>query len=202
MRNVGNEVRLNTRLDDVRVMLRDVKSFYYLLFPRPVVLVVTCSKEGRVNVMAASWVTPIAEDEPTLGVAIDRSHFTRQLLDEVPEFTVNVPGVDLLDKVWKAGTVSGREVDKAKILGLTFRPAKKVRPPVIEECIGALEAQVYKIIPVGEVDFVIGRVVAAYVKEEYLYKGEYINFRKAKVLLHAGGRAFMYPAPEMLFPKE
>ncbi len=183
-------------------MFREIESFYYLLFPRPAVLIVTCSREGRVNVMTASWVTPIAEDEPTVGVAIDRGHFTRKLLDEVPEFTINIPSVNLLDKVWKAGTVSGREVDKSKILGLTFRPAKKVKPPIIEECIGAIEAQVYKIIPVGEVDFVIGRVVAAYVREEYLYKGEYIDFKKAKVLLHAGGRAFMYPAPEILFPKD
>ncbi len=182
-------------------MFVDLENFYYLLHPRPVVLIVTCSKDGRINVMAASWITPIAEDEPTIGVAIAREHYTRKLLDEVLEFTVNIPSVELIDKVWKAGTVSGRNVDKSKILGLKFVPAEKVKPPIIEDCIGFIEAKVRNIIPIGEVDFIIGNVINAKIKKEFLYKGSYIDFKKARPLLHASGRAFTYPT-EFIYPRE
>ncbi len=181
---------------------KNLENFYYLLHPRPVVLIVTCNKDQtRINVMAASWITPIAEDEPTIGVAIAREHFTRKLLDEVPEFTVNIPSLDLLDKVWKAGTVSGRSVDKAKVLGLHFAKSRKVRPPIIEECIGFIEAKVRQVIPVGEVDFIIADVVEAYVKSQFVYKESYIDIKKARPLLHVAGRAFTVPG-DLVFPKE
>ncbi len=179
----------------------EIENFYYLLHPRPVVLVVTCSRDGRINVMTASWITPIAEDEPTIGIAISREHFTRKLLDEVPEFTVNIPSLELIDKVWKAGTVSGRDVDKSKILNLKFGKSEKVRPPIIEDCIGYIEARVRQIIPIGEVDFIIGDVLIAKVKREFLYKGSYIDYRKAKNLLHVSGRAFTYMT-EVVYPSE
>ncbi len=182
-------------------MFRTLEKFYYLLHPRPVVLIVTCGRDGRVNVMAASWVTPIAEDEPTVGVAIAREHFTRKLLEEVPEFTINVPSVDLLDKVWKAGTLSGHKVDKAKVLGLRFGKSRKVKPPIVEDCIGFIEAKVRTVVSIGEVDFVIGDVVDAYVREEFLYRESLIDIRKARPLLHVAGRAFTVPG-ELLFVKE
>lgn len=178
----------------------ELSNFYQILHPRPVVLVVTCGRDGRVNVMAASWVTPIAEDEPTIGVAISRDTYTRKLLDEVPELTINVPSVDLVDEVWKAGTVSGRDVDKTKILKLRFSSSEKVKPPHIEDCVGYIEAKIRQIIPIAEVDFVICDVLLAKVRSDLLYKGQNVDHRKARILLHVAGRAFSY-IRDIVYPK-
>ncbi len=173
--------------------------FYIALHPRPVVLIVTTSRDGRINVMAASWVTPISEDEPSVGIAMDREHYTRKLLDEVGELTINVPTVDLVDEVLKAGTVSGRVVDKTKILNLTFSKSRKVRPPIVNECIAHLECTVSKIVPVGEVDFIIARVVESYSKPEYMY-GSSWDLRRARILQHLSGRTFTY-AERIIFAR-
>ncbi|NPA23186.1 MAG: flavin reductase family protein [Crenarchaeota archaeon] len=178
----------------------DLSNFYHILHPRPVVLVVTCSREGRVNVMSASWITPIAEDEPTLGVAISRDTYTRKLLDEIPELTINVPSIDLVDEVWKAGTTSGREVDKTKILKLRFASSEKVRPPHIEDCVGYVEAKVRQIVPVAEVDFIICDVLLARVRSDLLYRGQNVDHRKARILLHVAGRAFSY-IRDIVYPR-
>ncbi len=179
----------------------DLSNFYHILHPRPVALIVTCGKDGRVNVMAASWITPVAEDEPTVAIAISRDCFTRSLLDQVPELTINIPSVDLVDEVWKAGTTTGREVDKTRLLKVKFSSSEKVRPPHIEECIGYIEAKVRQIIPIGEVDLVICDVLLAKVRKDLLYKGQYLDHRKARVLLHVSGRAFSY-IRDIVYPRD
>lgn len=173
--------------------------FFIILHPRPVFLMVTMGKDSRVNVMALSWHTPISEDEQVIGVTIDKGHFTRKLLDEIPEFTLNLPTIDLINEVWKAGTISGHRVDKTKVLKLTFSKARKVKPPIINECIAHLECIVDKILSIGEVDFIIAKVVAAYAKQEFLYKGSW-DIRKAKILQHLTGKAFTYNE-KVIFPQ-
>ncbi len=43
---------------------------YKLLHPKPVVLVCARGKEGRVNVMDCSWVTPMSDDPPLIAISL------------------------------------------------------------------------------------------------------------------------------------
>jgi len=169
----------------------DLSPFYLALHPRPVVMVVT-SYEDRVNVMPASWNTPISEQPPTVGVAIERGTYTRELLGKNPEFTLNLVSVDLVGKVLEAGRVSGRNVDKVSSLGLKLERARVVRTPILSDAIAVVEARVLKSIEVGEVDFIVGEVLASYARSDLLYRGSW-NLRKARILMHVKGRAFTYP---------
>jgi len=44
------------------------------------------------------------------------SSYTRELIDTYGEFTVNVLPLQSLEKLYYAGTVSGRSVDKTKVI--------------------------------------------------------------------------------------
>ncbi|OYT26228.1 MAG: flavin reductase [Thermoprotei archaeon ex4572_64] len=167
------------------------EKFYLILHPRPVYFLVTVSSEGRINVMAISWTMPVSEDEKIIALAIDREHFTRKLLSEVDEFTLNVPTIDLLSEIWKAGTLTGWKVDKSKVLKLTFKASRRVKPPIVSECIAHIEGKVSEVISVGEVDLVLAKVLEAYVRKEYLY-GKSWDVRKARIPLHLLGRIFTY----------
>jgi flavin reductase (DIM6/NTAB) family NADH-FMN oxidoreductase RutF len=170
---------------------KDVESFHFLLHPRPVVLVCSVDKDGRPNVMACSWITPISEEPPLIALSLWRRGYTRQLIEAVKEFTVNIPSADLVKAVWIAGTRSGRRTDKFAITGLKTQPSKKVSAPIIEQCIGHLECKLVDYVKAGECNVYIAEVVAAYADEELLVNNVWNE--RANVLLHAGGKYFTTP---------
>ncbi|MCQ5336998.1 MAG: flavin reductase family protein [Candidatus Methanomethylicia archaeon] len=171
-------------------MKKDVENFYYLLHPRPVVLI--CSGNEKINIMACSWITPVSEEPPMITISLWKEGYTCKLIESCKEFTVNIPSIDLIKAVWIAGTKSGKNVDKIALTGLKLSPSKKIKVPIIEDCIGHLECKLSKSLEVGECNLYVGEVIAAYAKEELLEKGVWSE--NAKVLLHSGGKIFTIPS--------
>ena len=121
---------------------------YGLLEPGPVVLVTTV-REGRANIMAMSWHMMLDFTPPVLGCVISSSNFTFDILEETGECVINIPTVELAEKVVGCGNTSGRKVDKFKVFGLTPAHASCVQAPLIGECYANLECKVVdrKMIP-------------------------------------------------------
>ena len=163
--------------------------FYYLLHPRPTVVLITLCPGGRVNAMPASWNTPVSEEPPTVAVAVDRESYTHKCLQHHPEATINIPPAELVDKVYALGTVSGDEIDKISKYGLKLEPSETVKPPTWAEAIGVIEAKVIKTIDIGEVTLYIFQALKTKAR-----KGTHTrygwDFRKTNILLHNAGRAF------------
>lgn len=162
--------------------------FPYLLHPRNTVLVTTVGKDGRPNVLAVAWITPISVNPPYLGISVKPERYSHKLLLETGEFVVNVPTFDLAEKVMICGRKSGRQVDKFKEAGLTIEEAKVVKAPIIKECAAHLECKVVNRFEVGDHDFFVGQVLAAYVSEKH-FKDVY-DVKKHKTLLHIGKNKF------------
>ena len=91
---------------------------------------------------------------------------------------VNMPTVDLIDKVIACGSVSGRDVDKFEKTGLTPLPATKVTPPLIAECPMNLECKVLDIQEIGDHDMFLGEALVEHVDEEVLDEKGKIIFEK------------------------
>jgi flavin reductase (DIM6/NTAB) family NADH-FMN oxidoreductase RutF len=170
----------------------DVMSdFHRLLNPRPVAFVCSINKEGKPNIMACSWITPVSEEPPLIALALWRKDYTHNLIEEVKEFTVNIPSANLLKQVWIAGTKSGRKVDKVSLTRLKLVSARKVRVPIIEECMGHLECRLTSFVRAGECNIYVGEVVEAYADESLFKKGVWTE--DANILLHSGGKFFTMP---------
>lgn len=174
-------------------MFKEVELSYMPLHPRPVYLIVS-GVEGELNVMAASWVTPVSEEPLRLAIAIDRESRTYELIEKYGEFTVNIVDAKLVDKVYKAGTISGKDVkDKLAIIGLKITPSSRIRTPGLEEALGIIESKVWKGLDVGEVRLYIADILAVRVKPEYYNERYGWDIRKTQILLHLTGRAFTTP---------
>ena len=167
-------------------------NFYKLLHPCMTGLVVSVSRDGKPNVMTCAWNMPVSADPPMIAVALGSESYTSQLIKESGEFTVNIPDERLLRALWICGTKSGRDVDKFKLAGLTPRPAKRVKAPIIGECAAHLECKLGSQLETGECTIFVGEVLEAYCEEE-LFKNGVWNIEKISLPMHMGGRLFAIP---------
>jgi len=162
---------------------------YYVLHPRPVYLIVSRSSSGRLNVMAASWVSPISDEPFLVALSIWKGSLTYQYIKETGEFTVNIPSEKQVNVVFKAGSTSGREIDKLGLLGLKAISSKNINTPGLEDMLGFLECRVVKEIDLDESTLFIAEVKAIHVRED-LYSRYGWDLSKTRILLHHAGRGF------------
>lgn len=107
-------------------------------------VLLTAKAGDRVNSMTISWGTlGIQWGKPVFIVFVRESRFTKTLLDQNPEFTINIP-IGPVDKniLCVCGTKSGRDVDKAAVLELTLENGQTVSVPGIRELPLTLECRV------------------------------------------------------------
>lgn len=105
---------------------------------------VTTKSGDRINSMVIEWGTlGFNWGRPVFACYVRQSHFTREMLDSNPEFTVNLP-VGEYDKriIHVCGAKSGRDTDKVAELGLTLVDGSKVAVPAIKEVPLTLECKV------------------------------------------------------------
>lgn len=107
-------------------------------------ILLTTKSGDRVNTMTIGWgKIGIEWNKPIFIAYVRESRFTKQMLEEHGEFTVNVPYGDFDSKILGyCGTKSGRDTDKIKDLGLTLTESDVVSVPGICELPLTLECKV------------------------------------------------------------
>ena len=107
-------------------------------------ILVTTKANGKVNTMTIGWGTlGIQWGKPIYTVFVRESRYTKQMLEENGEFTINVPMGEINKEILKlCGTVSGRDADKIKMLNLTLEAGEEVDVPGIRELPLTLECKV------------------------------------------------------------
>jgi flavin reductase (DIM6/NTAB) family NADH-FMN oxidoreductase RutF len=131
---------------------------FTLLEPGPVVLVTTHDGKKN-NVMTISW-TMVVDFTPRFAITTGAWNHSYRALRRTKECVVAIPTVDLLDKVVGIGTCSGADTDKFAKFRLTPLPAKKVKAPLIKQCLANIECKVVDI--VGRHGIVVLEGVAAH----------------------------------------
>ena len=138
------------------------------LLPAPVVLVTVATDDGRANLLTIAWAGTVCSTPPMLSIAVRPTRYSYLPLATAREFVVNIPRVDQIEQVDRAGVLSGAEHDKFRELGLTPVPASVVRPPLVQECPINLECQVQHQLSLGVHDLFIAEIVAVHYDEELL----------------------------------
>jgi len=128
--------------------------------------------KGKVNVMALDWKS-IGElwMLPVCTIAVAPSRFTFSLLEETPEFTLNVPSPEISSAISIAGSYSGRDTDKIAKAGLTLTPSQHISVPMIEEALISYECKIIHTAESGNMAhhrLFFGEILAAYAAESLL----------------------------------
>jgi flavin reductase (DIM6/NTAB) family NADH-FMN oxidoreductase RutF len=177
-----------------------------LINPVPIALVTAVGKDGRANVAPCGPVMGASHDPGLLLITVSPKRHNHKLISESREFVMNIPDKSLLEAVDFCGSCSGRDVDKFKESGLTPLPAKKVKAPIVKECMAHLECKVRDEFTVGDHTVFVGEVVAAYANKDMFtldegrlkagYKAEehtlIYDISKAKRLLYLGNHYYTW----------
>lgn len=134
--------------------------------PERVVLAVSADEHGKANIIALGWKMNTSGYPPMVAIAVGKSRYSHKLISEGKEFVFSVPGEDLWEEVLYCGTHSGKDVDKFKETGLTPKPASKVKPPLIEECLVNLECKLVGQLDTGDHSIFVGEIVETWVSNE------------------------------------
>jgi len=159
-----------------------------LLHPYNSCLVTSMGKNGKKNVMAVAWIIPVSVDPPMVAMSIRPERYSHDLIMETQEFVVNIPTIKLVRKVLFCGRKSGRNLNKFKETSLSTQKAKKVKAPIIKECIAHLECKLVDTVKAGDHTLILGQIVAAYALNDY-FDGLY-NIEKFHPCLHVGKNTF------------
>jgi flavin reductase (DIM6/NTAB) family NADH-FMN oxidoreductase RutF len=154
------------------------------------VLISTVDGEGRTNAAPFSFVTPVSSNPPLVLYAAAPHRHTLANTRETGDFVLNIVPEGLLDKLWVCSKAWPKGVSEIEKAGLTERKSQKVKSPSIEECSGWIECRLEFEKEAGDHILVVGRVVHAECKEEFMVKGEF-DVAKAKPLMHIRSRRFV-----------
>jgi len=144
--------------------------------PSPVVLVAVGEEEK--DIITVGMFNIFSFRPPIVGVGVTASRHSYKLLEECQDFSVNVPGKDLLDKVLLCGSKSGRNVDKFQVCGLTPVKGKRIRSPKVGECILNIECKKLESFEKGDHIWFLGQVV---------HGDAAIDYDQAKALMYRDG---------------
>jgi len=121
-------------------------------------------------------------EPPLVGCVISNRNYSFDLLRKEKECAINIPTVELAEKVVGCGNTSGAAVDKFKSFGLTPKPAAEVGAPLIEECFANLECKVVDTKMVATYCFFVLEVVKAWIDP---------RMKAPRTIHHLGSGAFM-----------
>ncbi len=170
-----------------------------LLHPMHTVLVSCIGKGGKYNIITLAWAMPTSHSPPLVAVSISPRRYSYALIEETEEFVVNIPGMNIVKQTLFCGRVSGRDCDKFKDLGLTPMAARKVKPPIIKECVAHLECRLRSQFTTGDHTIFVGEVVEAYADKEAFKQG--YNLERVRLVYHVGENEFATLEPRLFTPE-
>jgi flavin reductase (DIM6/NTAB) family NADH-FMN oxidoreductase RutF len=140
-------------------------------------LLASMNLDGNINAMTIGWgLIGRVWSDPIFMVAVRPTRYTYRLIEETNEFTVNIPGEGMEEIMNYCGTVSGRDYDKFKEVGLSAEKGKRVKTPIIAECQAHYECKV-----IGK-SKVIPNLVSSEVNKRYYLSENYHTLYFGKIL--------------------
>jgi len=156
-----------------------------LLNGGPVVLLTTRFR-NETNVMPAIWTVPLSRRPPLIGVAVNPSRYTHDMVRFAEEFALNFPGRDLLNHTHYFGAVSGAAVGKLELAKLPTFKASKISAPLIEHCLAHVECSLDDALRLGDHTLFVGRVLVVQAEPEAFDETWLIEDRDYRPLHYLG----------------
>lgn len=170
----------------------ELRRSYRLLNHGPVVLVSAASGVSD-DVMPVAWNVPLDFEPARVALVLSAESRTRELIEASGELAISIPPASMLDALYEAGHVSGRDVDKWTHCGFQRLRGNRVAAPLVEGCLGWLECKVIDRSLAAPYDLFVCEVLDASVEDACFKDGEWAFPDDARRTVHhmSGGRFFL-----------
>lgn len=156
-----------------------------IVYPAPVFVVGSYDRQGKPNVMTASWGGLCCSSPPCVAVALRKATYSFGNIVERKSFTVNIPSEKFIKEADFFGLVSGKDNDKFAATGLTHVKSDLVDAPYIGEFPFVLECNLLHKTDVGIHTQFIGEIVDIKAEETMLNEKGLLDIEKVKPFLFA-----------------
>ena len=148
----------------------------YRIFNIGATTLVSASHEGKDDVMAAAWATALDLVPAKATVVIDRTHYTRKLMDASEYFSLQIPTAAIVDQVMTLGTVSKNDdPEKLEKSGAKLFRMPGYDLPLVEGCAAWV---IFRKLPEADMakkyDLFLGEAVAAWADERVFKDGHWL----------------------------
>jgi flavin reductase (DIM6/NTAB) family NADH-FMN oxidoreductase RutF len=134
--------------------------------PAPIVLVAVGGEE-EMNVATVGMFNVFSLYPIRIGVGVMTSRYSYKLLKQNKDFSINIPGKEMMDKVEAVGRSSGAKVNKFEEFDLTPVKGKRIGSPMIKECLLNIECKKVDDFEVGDHTWFIAEIVHADANTDY-----------------------------------
>ena len=171
--------------------------------PRPIALVSTLSGEGLPNLapfsffMAGGGRPPSVAFSPTQ----DRTKGEKDTLVNVRatgEYVINLVSHPLRESMNQASVPLPHGESEWDLGAFTPAPSQHVRPARVAEAPAALECRLFQVVDHGAAHYVIGEVLAFWVRDDLL-EGDRVVPEKLDLIARMGGDWYCQVRPETMF---
>ena len=118
---------------------------------------------GKPNFLAVAWFAPVNSKPSMIAIALGKSHYTNAGIHEHKEFSVNIPGIEIMKSTDYCGLVSGKNTDKSSVFNVFNGELKHA--PMIEDCPLTMECVLVKAVDLPGDTLFIGEVKYTYCNE-------------------------------------
>ena len=141
---------------------------------------VSAAHEGDADIMAAAWATALDLTPCKATVVIDKSHYTRKLIEKSGFFALMIPTAAIAPIVMNLGTVSKNDNPrKLEECGTRLVTLPEYDMPLLEGCAAWIVLRVVPELHNQEAyDLFIGEAVAAFADDRVFVNGRW-NFEEA-----------------------
>jgi flavin reductase (DIM6/NTAB) family NADH-FMN oxidoreductase RutF len=137
--------------------------------------------DGRPNFLTVAHVGIMNHGQPQyLTVGINKGHWSGRGIHEHGQFSVNIPGEDLVAETDYVGLVSGKNTDKSGVFELFA--GELPNAPMIAGCPVCMELRLDRVLDFSTHEVFVGEIVNTYAEEAALDRGK-IDLARVRPLL-------------------
>ncbi|MGB9927717.1 MAG: flavin reductase family protein [Methanosarcina sp.] len=167
------------------------------LIPVPVTFISTISKDGIRNIAPYSCIMPVLRSLDLVCIASAKMRDTFANIKNTEEFVLNMPGIDMADKVIPTALHVPFNIDEFELANLQEKPSKVVKAPGIKGCYAWMECKLQSVHEETYEGFsyllILGKVVHLEVEDSiYNKKDGSWDLEKAKPLMMTGSDKGMH----------
>lgn len=161
-----------------------------MLNPTPVVLVSCGEKDHpeKQDMVTVAWAGTVNSDPPMVSISLRKERFSHGMISRSGEFVVNLVDEKLARATDFCGVRSGRDLDKAKELGLALLPAEGMETACrVDGAPVSLSCRVKQVLPLGSHDMFLAEVAAVAVRKDLLDEKGALHLEKAGLVAYSHG---------------